>query len=77
MLVDVVCEVRCGFRAGETYFRDKTHFEPGICPRCNSQIDIVRSGTEEPVEGHTISKVATDFAVKGQIVEILGPSDSP
>lgn len=53
----IICGARisCGFRVGPDYFRDKTRFAPGICPRCNGPINIVDAYTEDIAAGVTMS----------------------
>lgn len=41
----------CAFRVDDRYFRDKPRFTPGICPNCNSPVQVVETHTTQRVTG--------------------------
>jgi len=43
----IICANNCGFRVDSGYFERKTQFIPGICPRCNAPVKVVRAWTDE------------------------------
>lgn len=47
--VHVVCgsDRPCGFRVNDEYFEQKTQYTPGICPRCNAGLILVKPYTNE------------------------------
>jgi len=76
MIIDIVCEQRCGFRSDQNYFVRKPKFAPGICPSCNSPIDYVRENSNEPVLDHEMVLADKDSrGQKGQVVGILERED--
>lgn len=67
MLAHIICgsTIRCGFRVTDDYFRLKTRFAPGICPRCNAPIHIVEPYTETIIPG---ARMLLQGTTAGQIV---------
>lgn len=55
--VQVKCANNCGFRVHDRYFEQKKRFSPGLCPRCNSPISIVKPFTDTVVVG---ARMVTD-----------------
>jgi len=68
MIIEIVCEQRCGFRVDQNYFVRKPKFAAGICPSCNSPIDFVQLNSTEPVHDHEMLLENGDRGQKGQVV---------
>ena len=46
----IICANNCGFRVDSGYFERKIQFIPGICPRCNAPVKVVKAWTSEDCE---------------------------
>ena len=74
MEVHIICgsRVPCGFRVHDQYFRLKSRFAPGICPRCNGPISIVEAYTEVVIPGAYMSLLKPGEG-GGQVLGISAP----
>jgi len=66
--MQLICARLDGFRVDTGYFRRKTRFAPGICPRCNGPIKVVADGTDAKVPKSRILLIAEGSVPAGTVL---------